>query len=256
MRLEDLAPGHPDGWSAYVAGVLWAAQQDRPRARRPGPARRRPGAAGQRAVVVGRAGVRRRDWPSTTCSTSGSTRPTLAQLSRQRRERLRRRPDRADGPARLAAVHRGTRAVPRQPVAGGRAGAAGPGRRRPRAARRRHPGATTRNDDGGYGDRRAACERAARELGVPSLRDVELDGLDARLAGLDDELRRRARHVVTENARVVGAARRAAGPRLGPPRRADGRVARVDARRLRDQLRRARRRGRGVHRGRRGRVPG
>ena len=62
------------------------------------------------------------------------------------------------------------------------------------------------NDDGSYGDRRAACVRAARELGVSSLRDVELDGLDARLADLDDELRRRARHVVTENARVVGAA--------------------------------------------------
>jgi galactokinase len=57
--------------------------------------------------------------------------------------------------------------------------------------------------DGSYGNRRAACERAAKELGVKALRDVPADGLDDRLAGLDDELRRRARHVVTEDARVL-----------------------------------------------------
>ncbi len=59
--------------------------------------------------------------------------------------------------------------------------------------------------DGSYGDRRAACERAAKELGVASLRDVPSDGLEEALRDLDDELRRRARHVVTENARVVAA---------------------------------------------------
>jgi len=61
--------------------------------------------------------------------------------------------------------------------------------------------------DGGYGSRRLACERAARALGVPSLRDVTEDALDDRLAGLADELQRRARHVVTENARVLAAVR-------------------------------------------------
>jgi galactokinase len=56
--------------------------------------------------------------------------------------------------------------------------------------------------DGEYAARRAACERAAALLGVPSLRDV--DGLDSALQQLDDEvLRRRVRHVVTENARVL-----------------------------------------------------
>ncbi len=60
--------------------------------------------------------------------------------------------------------------------------------------------------EGGYGDRRASCERAADLLGVPALRDVEPAGLDAALARLtDDELRRRVRHVVTEDVRVVGA---------------------------------------------------
>ena len=56
--------------------------------------------------------------------------------------------------------------------------------------------------DGEYAQRRAACEQAARLLGVPALRDVT--DLDAALAQLDDEvLRRRVRHVVTENARVL-----------------------------------------------------
>ena len=59
--------------------------------------------------------------------------------------------------------------------------------------------------DGAYADRRSACERAAAQLGVGSLRDLAADGLDERLADLDDELCRRARHVVTENARVPAA---------------------------------------------------
>jgi len=56
--------------------------------------------------------------------------------------------------------------------------------------------------DGEYAARRAACERAAALLGVPALRDVT--DLDDALAALDDdELRRRVRHVVTENERVL-----------------------------------------------------
>lgn len=67
---------------------------------------------------------------------------------------------------------------------------------------------------GGYGERRAACERAAAALGVQALRDVTLDRL-AELRGLvDDATFRRARHVVTENARVeqVVAVLRESGP--------------------------------------------
>ncbi len=57
--------------------------------------------------------------------------------------------------------------------------------------------------DGEYGRRRASCEQAARILGVRWLRDLNLDDLPATLAALpDDELRRRVRHVVTENDRV------------------------------------------------------
>ena len=58
-------------------------------------------------------------------------------------------------------------------------------------------------NDGQYAERRSAAERAAAELGVASLRDVEPAGLDVALACLsEDVLRRRARHVVTEIARV------------------------------------------------------
>jgi len=55
--------------------------------------------------------------------------------------------------------------------------------------------------DGGYAARRRACENAARALGVRSLRQItevsELGGLG------DPVLRRRARHVVSENRRVL-----------------------------------------------------
>jgi len=72
--------------------------------------------------------------------------------------------------------------------------------------------------DGGYGDRRRECEEAAARLGVPALRDVaDVQGL----AALDDDvLLRRARHIVTENARVlevVRILRGSADPRaIGP----------------------------------------
>ena len=55
---------------------------------------------------------------------------------------------------------------------------------------------------GEYGERRAACEEAARVLGVRALRDADLTGLEAAAGRLGPEVLRRARHVVTENARV------------------------------------------------------
>ncbi|MFD2766858.1 galactokinase [Micromonospora eburnea] len=61
-----------------------------------------------------------------------------------------------------------------------------------------------RHADGEYAARRASCENAARALGVPALRDVAVADLDAALGMLpDDEIRRRVRHVVTENQRVL-----------------------------------------------------
>lgn len=56
-----------------------------------------------------------------------------------------------------------------------------------------------------YAVRRAQCEAAAGELGVAALRDVSADDVDSRLESLDDVHRRRVRHVVLENARVLSA---------------------------------------------------
>ncbi len=56
---------------------------------------------------------------------------------------------------------------------------------------------------GGYGDRRASCERGAAELNVPSLRFVEESDLPRARGVLDDETYRRVHHVVTESARVA-----------------------------------------------------
>ncbi|GAA3770276.1 galactokinase [Plantactinospora mayteni] len=61
-----------------------------------------------------------------------------------------------------------------------------------------------RHVGGEYAARRTACEYAAATLGVTALRDIAVDQLDSALARLDDEtVRRRVRHVVTENQRVL-----------------------------------------------------
>ena len=57
---------------------------------------------------------------------------------------------------------------------------------------------------GDYNTRRAECERACALLGVAQLRDVGLAALD-RITALPPPLDRRARHVVTEDARVLAA---------------------------------------------------
>ncbi|MEV7329258.1 galactokinase [Micromonospora sp. NPDC093244] len=61
-----------------------------------------------------------------------------------------------------------------------------------------------RHADGEYAARRRSCEAGAKALGVAALRDVSVDQLDAALARIDDEeTRRRVRHVVTEDQRVL-----------------------------------------------------
>jgi galactokinase len=62
----------------------------------------------------------------------------------------------------------------------------------------RHANAGGEDGAEGYNQRRAECVRAAELLGVESLRDATLDGVEE----LPEPLRARARHVVTENARV------------------------------------------------------
>jgi galactokinase len=63
-----------------------------------------------------------------------------------------------------------------------------------------------------YNTRRAECEQAACLLGVHALRDVA-DPHDAE--SLPESLRRRARHVVTENLRVLEAASGVSPARFG-----------------------------------------
>jgi galactokinase len=58
---------------------------------------------------------------------------------------------------------------------------------------------------GEYNVRRAQCEAAAAHYGVKALRDIDVARLERDAAGLDPVAYRRARHVVTENARTVAA---------------------------------------------------
>jgi galactokinase len=60
--------------------------------------------------------------------------------------------------------------------------------------------------DGAYAERRRACQQAARILGVSALRDASEADIEAARDRLGELLCRRARHVVTENARVLAVA--------------------------------------------------
>ena len=59
--------------------------------------------------------------------------------------------------------------------------------------------------DSEYNARRQQCEEVARILDVPALRDVSLAQLNGAKRNLSEEQYRRARHVVTENARTIAA---------------------------------------------------
>ena len=59
--------------------------------------------------------------------------------------------------------------------------------------------------DSEYNARRQQCEEVARILNVPALRDVSLEQLNGAKKSLSQEQYRRARHVVTENARTIAA---------------------------------------------------
>ncbi len=67
---------------------------------------------------------------------------------------------------------------------------------------------------GQFAARRVECMRAAEELGVPSLRAIGVDDLEGLRLDLDDDLFRRVRHVVTENARVHDAVELAQAGRI------------------------------------------
>ena len=103
---------------------------------------------------------------------------------------------RRHGPDGRHVLPRGFRAVPRHPIP--RDGAHAPAARRPHAEgdRCRHASSSGR----GFVLRRAECEAAAHELGIAALRDATVAGVE-RLG--DETIGPRARHVVTENLRVL-----------------------------------------------------
>ena len=114
------------------------------------------------------------------------------------------------------------------------------------------------NVDGRYGDRRRGCERAARLLGVRTLREVadatlgdDVEDALRPLAG--DESAPLARHVVTEMRRVDAVVAELRAGRLDHDRPAARRLAPFAARRLRRVVPRARPRRRRSRSGRRAR---
>lgn len=69
--------------------------------------------------------------------------------------------------------------------------------------------------EGQYADRRRECESAAAALGVTSLSDLPADQLDQAVSGLPPAVGGRVRHVVTENARVLAVAQRLRAGQIG-----------------------------------------
>jgi len=59
--------------------------------------------------------------------------------------------------------------------------------------------------DGEYNKRRADCEEAAKLLGQISLRDVSFEEFESKSKTLPERLQKRAKHVITENRRVLDA---------------------------------------------------
>lgn len=61
--------------------------------------------------------------------------------------------------------------------------------------------------DSEYNTRRQQCEEAARVLGVKALRDVSIEAFNQKQDQLDELVAKRARHVISENARTEEAAK-------------------------------------------------
>ncbi|MCY4465019.1 MAG: galactokinase [Chloroflexi bacterium] len=59
--------------------------------------------------------------------------------------------------------------------------------------------------DSAYNERRTQCEAAARHFGIAALRDIDLATFSKRAEELEAVIRRRARHVISENERTLQA---------------------------------------------------
>jgi galactokinase len=202
VPLDGLAPGSVDGWAAYPAGVAWALAEG--------------GYPVSGAWVAIDSDLPQGAGLSSSASLECAVALALTQLSgidvpRQKLAAIARRAEndfvgvpsgimdqsaallcQADHALLLDCRSGEADAVPLDPGASGLALLI-------IDTRARH-----RLTDSGYGARHIESEEAARALGAASLRDIsdvsELDGLT------DPVLYRRARHVVTENRRVLAAA--------------------------------------------------
>jgi galactokinase len=198
LPVADLTPGRVDGWAAYVAGVVWAfgeAGHDV--------------AGGFDVAVDGSVpeGAGLSSSAALECSVAaaledllglGVDRAGLARLAQRAENDFVGMPSGAmDQMASMLCTDAHalfldcrslvTEQVPLDPAASGLA-VLGVDSRTPHQL-----------TDGAYAERRRACEQAAAALGVPALRDADRADLDR----LDGDLRKRARHVVTENERVL-----------------------------------------------------
>ena len=206
-------PARSTGWAAYAAGRGLGAARGRastvPGAR-PAPRLRR--ARRRRAVLLRRAGVRgahRAGRPRR----AGPAGAELARAGPAGGERLRRHALRHHGPVRgHAAAASGHALFLDCRDAGRRAHPVRPGRRRAAPAGDRHPGAAPPRRRR-VRRRRAACEAGRRDAGRARAARRHRTPAPTRWPRLDDEvLRRRVRHVVTENQRVLDDRRRCCGP--------------------------------------------
>ncbi|MBJ7341145.1 galactokinase [Mycolicibacterium sp.] len=197
----DTAPGDVTGWSAYVAGVIWALRS----------AGHRVG-GGQMSISSGvDMGSGLSSSAALECSVLGAlTASAGLDIDRTERARLAQRAENEyvgaptgmmDQLASLYGEPRralmidfqdvDVRAVPFDPGASGIALVV------------INSNAPHHHAGGEYAARRASCERAAADLGVASLRQVQDCG-ESVLDGIRDETdARRARHILTENRRVA-----------------------------------------------------
>ncbi|GAY15723.1 galactokinase [Mycobacterium sp. shizuoka-1] len=197
----DTAPGEVTGWAAYVAGVVWAVQ----RAGHPVP-------GGTLAIAGGvQSGAGLASSAALECAVLGALLAATGRcLDRTEAARIAQRAenDYVGAPTGLLdqlAVLYGAprhaqlidfatlavRPVPFDPDA------------RDIALLLIDSRATHRHADGEYAARRASCERAAADLHLASLRDVGDRGPGALAQITSAEDARRARHIVTENRRVL-----------------------------------------------------
>lgn len=199
--LLDTTPGDVGGWAAYVAGVVWALQQ----AGHPVP-------GGSMSISGGvEVGAGLASSAALECAALGAIlAATGRRLDRMDQARIARCAENeyVGAPTglmdQLAVLfgepnaaqlidfrHHTTRSVAFDPDAHGM------------ALLLINSHATHRHAGGDYAARRASCEKAAAALGVASLRDVQDLGV-AVLPGIPDALAaRRARHILTENQRVL-----------------------------------------------------